>query len=98
MGLKVFISGPMTGLPNYNREAFMEAEKRLVAAGYSVWNPAWMQCDETWEKRDLISIDIVALGFCQAIYQLPGWENSEGAKVEDEFAKRNRKAFIILED
>lgn len=40
-GKRVFLSGPMTGLPGFNRKAFMEAEGRLYAAGAAdVYNPA----------------------------------------------------------
>lgn len=32
--MKVFISGPMKGYPNFNKEAFDQAEKELVQQGY----------------------------------------------------------------
>lgn len=40
-GKFVFLSGPMTGLPNWNKEAFARAEARLYEAGATwVYNPA----------------------------------------------------------
>ncbi len=45
--MKVFISEPMKGYPNCNREAFYQAEKELIQQGYTVSNPAWMDfCDK----------------------------------------------------
>ena len=36
----VYLSGPMTGLPDYNRAAFNLRAEAFRAAGYSVKNPA----------------------------------------------------------
>lgn len=38
--MKLYLSGPMTGRPNHNREAFYEAEEKLRDCGYDVVNPA----------------------------------------------------------
>ena len=35
-----YIAGPMTGLPGYNREAFMDAARLLRTCGHTVLNPA----------------------------------------------------------
>lgn len=82
MKKKVFISGPMSGYVNFNREAFMEAEKKLKDAGYSVFNPAWLNFDESWNTASIMAIDMAALSKCDAIYQLDGWRESKGAKAE----------------
>lgn len=79
---KVFISGPMSGIEDWNKPAFMEAEEKLKAAGFSVFNPAWLMVDEAWSNHDLMAIDLAALGRCNYIYQLEGWENSKGARAE----------------
>ena len=79
---KVFISGPMTGLPNLNREAFNEAEEKLKAAGFSVFNPAWFKFDSGFSDDDIAAIDLAALHRCDYIYQLEGWERSKGASSE----------------
>ena len=40
-GKSVFLSGPMTGLPKWNKEAFAKAEERLYELGAEwVFNPA----------------------------------------------------------
>ena len=79
---KVFISGPMTGLPDNNRKAFEEAEKSLKAAGFSVFNPSWLNFDNGFSDADIAAIDLAALKRCNYIYQLEGWEKSKGASAE----------------
>ena len=55
--MKVFISGPMKGYPNFNKEAFDQAEKELIQQGYTVFNPAWMDFSGEWTKQDKRAID-----------------------------------------
>lgn len=38
--MKVYLAGPMRGIPNFNFPAFFAAEDKLVASGHSVFNPA----------------------------------------------------------
>ena len=100
--MKVFISGPMSGYEDFNRAAFMNAEKLLKSCWFDVFNPAWLnagwpvELDEkkkdkdpyytAWSKRDLLSIDIHALSLCDAIYMLHGWADSSGAVLEHDYA------------
>lgn len=94
--MKVFISGPMSGKPNNNREAFFKAQEELEKHGYSVWNPAWLAYpDDTEFTRDeMHDIDITALKHCKAIYMLKGWEDSDGAWLEHSIAVT--KGLIIM--
>lgn len=91
---KVFISGPMSGYPDNNKAAFMEAEKMLKAAGFSVMNPAWFECDDNFDAEDFLAIDMSMLSRCDSIYQLDGWKDSPGAKAEFQSALWAKKAVI----
>lgn len=77
--MKVYISGPMTGKPNFNKQAFTEAEHYLKSLGYDVVNPHNYPVNkyEVCMKRD-----IALLINCDAIYLLEGWSKSRGAKTE----------------
>lgn len=80
---KIFISGPMTGLFDFNRQAFDDAEAALRGAGYDVFNPAnnGLPKENTlWETH--MRRDIAALMECDAVAVLPGSEYSRGARME----------------
>lgn len=79
---KVYISGPMRGYENNNIDAFNEAEEKLVKAGFSVFNPAWLKFDSAWSPEDFMPIDAVILSRCDYIYQLDNWEKSSGGSTE----------------
>lgn len=83
----VYISGAMTGLPNYNREAFLEAQKKLEADGHTVLNPAWLP--DGLPDCAYREIDIAMLRNADAIYMLDGWGDSNGARHELDLAMRN---------
>jgi nucleoside 2-deoxyribosyltransferase len=80
----IYISGPMTGLPDLNFPAFHEAAKNLRAAGYQVVNPAEKneEGDPSMAWLDYMRLDIKMLMDCDGIATLPGCEKSKGANVE----------------
>jgi hypothetical protein len=83
-----YLSGPMTGLPDYNRPAFNEAAAELRSHGFTVWNPA-EEFDATtiYPRKIYIRKDIEALLKSDAIVMLDGWENSAGARLELDMAR-----------
>lgn len=92
----VYISGPMTGLPNYNFEAFNDAEAMLEAKGFVVVNPArFGDQRRSWEENMRMSLD--GLLICEAIYFLPGWEQSRGAILEHAIAKELKIKTLTVE-
>jgi hypothetical protein len=46
---RIYLSGPMTGIPENNFPAFHMWAERLRADGYDVVNPAEIQEAGTWE-------------------------------------------------
>lgn len=77
---KVFISGPMTGIKDFNYPAFNKAAAELHAMGYEVHNPADNPKCESWEEYMRLALRQLAL--CDEVAQLPGWQKSRGASVE----------------
>lgn len=77
---KIYIAGPMSGLPEYNYPAFHAAEARLKAAGYETLNPANNPEQDSWEgyMRAAIAQVVQADG----IAYLPGSYSSRGARLE----------------
>lgn len=86
--MKLYVSGPMTGLPEFNYPAFHDAKARLLAAGYEVTSPADLPIRDDWEWVDYILIDIDAVFAVDGIATLDGWETSKGARIERRIAER----------
>lgn len=84
----VYLSGPMTGLPDLNFPAFHEAARELRAKGFEVINPAEINPDAGMKWEACMRIDIKALCDCDAIALMPGWERSKGAHLELHIAHR----------
>lgn len=79
----LYLSGPMTGVPDLNRPAFNKMAKALRKKGYSVVNPPELDKNEpqrSWEG--CLKRDIKHLMECREIATLPGWKQSKGAMLE----------------
>lgn len=93
---KIYIAGPMTGLPNYNFDAFDRAAKILKARGLEPMNPAdngrqWLiehahREPNASEYQDLLNAGRKMIRECSKIYLLQGWEKSKGALSELSYA------------
>jgi hypothetical protein len=87
-----YISGPVTGYKNENREAFFSAEKKLAAEKYRVINPARIG-DKVISKKplakwpDFMREDLKYLLKCNSVYMLIGWKKSRGARIEHFLSK-----------
>ena len=94
--MKVYISGKITGTTDY-MERFDEAERKLKVQGFEVVNPARenakLPADKTsW--RQYMGESLKMLMECDAIYPLPDWVESKGARIEIAVADRTGMAFI----
>ena len=95
MRKRLYLAGPMTGLPHLNFPAFHAAAAHLRAYGYTVINPAEINPDHSMSWEDCMRKDIAELVTCSAIYLLPGWKASKGATLEHHIAERLGLHIII---
>ena len=104
---RVFLSGPMSGLPDYNRDAFVAAESKCYGAGASfVFNPAthWGHSDQPREwymRHDINWLTVSGIGGVPAfniVVQLSGWGGSDGARIEAEVARACGIPLASIED
>lgn len=82
----VYISGPMTGLKNYNHDAFNQAQYKLEQRGYNVLNPATLPLGLT--DAAYMDIGLAMLRSADIVLLLDGHENSKGAAAEKAYAER----------
>ena len=79
---RIYVAGPMSGIADFNFPVFNAAAAMLRCAGWTVENPAEHALADNLEWADYMAYDLTRLGLCGAIYLLPGWSNSKGAKIE----------------
>lgn len=80
--MNLYVIGPVTGMPDFNRAAFAEARAKLVAAGHSVRTPYdFIPVDATCERAMRLSLHNL-LDNADGIALLDGWYESRGATVE----------------
>ena len=82
--MKVYIAGPMTGLPHFNRPAFQQAAINLSFEKHVPLNPAILPDGLT--EADYMAVGITMLQRADAIFLLTGWQFSAGARAEHALA------------
>lgn len=84
--MRIYIAGPMSGLPDFNYPAFNQAEQRLLALGYEVENPANNPDPLCGTWLGYMRLALRQISTVDALVMLPGWKNSRGARVEKTLA------------
>jgi len=87
----VYISGPMSNIPEYNAPLFMAADEELMELGHSRFNPA-AGLYECWAIA--MEQDLSQLCGCSVMLLLPNWQTSQGARIEVFVARRLEKVII----
>ena len=105
-GEVIYIAGKMRGLPCYNFKNFFYYQVEFERSGYTVINPAEMDClrwlageyigDDDYEC--LLDLDCkIIREEVDILFVLKGWETSEGAKREIEEAEK-KGILVAYED
>jgi hypothetical protein len=77
---RIYLAGPMRGMPDENRVAFEIQAAELRSLGHFVFNPAE---NKTGNLRESMAIDLAWIALCaEAVATLPGSEKSLGACAE----------------
>lgn len=111
---KIYIAGPMSGVPELNHPAFFEAAEAFEEGGWEVFNPAALDHDvygdteATMEAmandrqtflRSALGADLAWIcAEADAIAMLPGWEKSYGARAEHATAVALDLQIIYIEE
>lgn len=106
---KIYIAGPMSGLPEFNFPAFFRAQYTLERQGWQVFNPANKDGESElkgfatgdakaaaaggFNFREAYLWDLSRVVEADAIYMLKGWESSPGACGEHAAAVAMRRHY-----
>jgi len=96
--MRLYLSGPMTGQPEFNFPAFHAEAARLRCLGYDVVNPAELNPNPGAAWHDCMRRDLAALLTCDAIALMPGWQKSSGAHLEMHVAHRVGMDILTTQD
>ena len=97
--MTIYLSGPISGLPDLNRPAFAQAAAHLRALGWLVINPHELEHAAPSGWADYMRVDLAAMMTADAILMLPGWEDSRGARLELTLARDlEMRIYYRLED
>jgi len=96
---RIYVSGKITGIEEMAATMFKAYSEKIKAMGYEVVNPMELPHDHGKTWPEYMREDIAALMNCHAVYFLPSWSDSEGAKLEFELAERlNYDLIFNIED
>lgn len=90
--MKIYIAGKISGLDYEEALAtFAQAERNLQGLGFDPVNPTkenGLDGDgKQYEWIEYMRRDIPHLLSCEAIYLLPNWQDSKGARLEKHIAE-----------
>lgn len=88
--MRLYLSGPMSGIPEFNAPVFNEAAVKLREQGYEVVSPVEederygqvLGVNATWGDLLARDVKLIADSGIDAIVLLPDWEKSKGARLE----------------
>jgi hypothetical protein len=104
--MKIYIAGPMRGIPGYNFPAFDAAAVKFREAGWEVVNPADLNRAVVTDNPDLLPPnfftdalrrDLNVIFDCEAIGLLGGWQWSESATLVYQLAQVLKKSILDVD-
>lgn len=87
--MRLYLAGPVTGIPDHNRPAFEHAQERLEAAGFEIVTPVTIEDEighgHSWETYMRAALQRMLAA--EGVALLPGWIESRGARIEQRLAR-----------
>lgn len=91
-----YLSGPISNVEGYNREAFEDAARKVAHMGYQVISP--MNSPKGLTETQYMAISMVNLPLADLVVELPNAEHSKGAVAERALAEKLNIPVITLSD
>lgn len=87
----IYLSGPMTGIPEFNAPAFAAYALKYREQGFHVLSPPELDAagkkDDSYANYLRRDMRLFLDNEVDRVYMLPGWANSRGAKLEKHVAE-----------
>ena len=97
--MKVYIAGKVTGLEKAEMlSKFYKSAKTLKKDGHLVMSPAVLSLNEGFDHADYMHICYAMIDVCDAVYLQKDWRDSQGARMEKEYADEHQKPLIYEDD
>jgi len=80
--MRVYVAGPMTGLPEFNYPAFRSAAAQLRELGFDVEDPSTNTNPTPDDYHGWLRAGLEQLIRSDGVALLDGWEASGGARLE----------------
>ena len=99
-GATYYLSGPMTGIPEYNRPTFAHSAFLLRGAGLSIESPHELAVpdnlvgEELWQHMMVLCKQ--QMQRCRGTIFLPGWVHSRGSNQEFQWGKTMEHLFYFM--
>lgn len=91
----IYIAGPITGVQNY-WEAFEKAEELVNSLGYTALTPS--RLPKGMNNAQYMRVCFAMIDSADAVLFLPGWDESEGARLEQMYCHYTDKPHMPLPD
>ena len=83
---RIYVSGPMCGVEDYKGRFWAFADAIDRCGSYAVVDPAGFAAADSYgadllDRDDWLAIDLKVLEKCDAMFMMPGWRRSEGARL-----------------
>lgn len=100
MKKRIYISGPISGIPFEEAKIRFELAELKLRTAYpnaKMVNPTKHPLPKGMRWEWYMLIDLFLLSFCTHIYQLEGWENSDGAVIEERWSQHMKIKKVLLD-
>lgn len=95
---RIYLAGPMTGIPEFNYPLFNLTAARLRVMGHFVLNPAELNPPDV-SYRQALAVDLSwIISHAEIVAFLPGWEQSKGCAVEHALAVCLRLITVFVDE
>ena len=92
----VYIAGKMANLQDLGKAKFAAAAKELRDKGFSVLNPA--ELPDGMPVTRYMPICLAMVQAADTVYALDNWKDSNGARIEIQYARYQGKNLVFQED